>query len=122
MSTFFFNFPLEKCFIVVNKTLDDTYNVVIAFCFSAEEVAGKVTLKHIYEIALMKKQDPVNRHVDLKEMCEMVIQTAHTCGIQVVRHLDPVEYGQFLEERNKVVEEQEQELQEAKQAKLLRLS
>ena len=52
----------------------------------------------------------------------MIIQSAHTCGIQVVKHLDPEEYGQFLEERNKVVEEQEREIQEAKQAKLLRLA
>ena len=90
--------------------------------FSAQEVAGKVSLKHIYEIALLKKQDPVNRHVDTKEMCEMIIKSAHTCGIQVVKHLDPEEYGEFLEERNKVVEEQEREIQEAKQAKLLRLA
>ena len=81
-----------------------------------------MSLKHIYEIALLKKQDPVNRHVDTKEMCEKIIQSAHTCGIQVVKHLDPEEYGQFLEERNKVVEEQEREIQEAKQAKLLRLA
>lgn len=90
-------------------------------CFSGEQ-AGKITLKHVYEIAVLKKQDPVNRHTDLKEMCEMVIECAHTCGIDVVRHLDPEEYGEFLKEREKVVEEQEKALLEAKQAKLLRVA
>ena len=113
---------MEKCYIFVNITLNCRYVLRITFRISGQEVAGKVSLKHIYEIALLKKQDPVSRHVDLKEMCEMVIRSAHSCGIQVVKHLDPEEYRQFLEERNKVVEEQEREIQEAKQAKLLRLS
>ena len=81
-----------------------------------------MSLKHVYEIALLKKQDPVNRHTPTQEMCDKVIRSAHTCGIEVVKHLNPTEYGQFLEERRLVVEEQEKEILEKKQAKLLRLA
>ena len=81
-----------------------------------------MSLKHIYEIALLKKQDPVNRHTDTMEMCKKVIDSAHRCGIEVVKHLDATEYGPFLEERRRTVEEQEKEIMEAKQAKLLRLA
>ena len=58
----------------------------------------------------------------MEEMCRKVIGTAHSCGIEVVHSLDPIEYGKFLEERRMVVEEQETELQEARQAKLLRMT
>lgn len=50
----------------------------------------------------------------------MLCGTAKSLGIEVVRELDPKEYGEFLEERAKIVEEQKKELQEKKEAKLLR--
>lgn len=53
-------------------------------------------------------------------MCEMLIGIARTCGIKVVRDLDPTEYAQFLEERKVIVEEQRRELQEKREAKMLR--
>lgn len=85
-----------------------------------KEVAGKITLKHVYEIAKIKQQDPPLHLTPLKEICEMVIGSAHSCGIEVVRDLDANEYEKFLNERKLVVEEQQQELQEKKEAKLLR--
>jgi len=84
------------------------------------EIAGKVTLKHIYEISKLKQQDPVCRWMDLKVICENTIQLARRCGIEVVRELDPKEYGEFLAERKLVVEQQLQELKEQKEAKMLR--
>ena len=39
---------------------------------------------------------------------------------QVVDKLDPTEYGQFLEDRKLVIEEQKAEIQAAREAKLLR--
>lgn len=83
---------------------------------------GKITLKHVYEIANIKKQDPVLRFWDLKDICKSVIQMAYTCGIKVVdaKDLDPKEYGEFLEERKKVIEQQLLELKEKKEAKMLR--
>ncbi|KAK7071923.1 54S ribosomal protein L11, mitochondrial [Halocaridina rubra] len=84
------------------------------------EVCGKVTLKHIYEIAKIKAQDPPLQLTPLKQICEMTIGVAHSCGIEVVKDLDPIEYRSFLEERKNIVEDQLKELQEKKEAKLLR--
>ncbi|XP_023173798.1 39S ribosomal protein L11, mitochondrial [Drosophila hydei] len=84
------------------------------------EVAGKITLKHLYEIATIKIQDPPNAMLTMQQMCEMLIGIARTCGIKVVRDLDPTEYAQFLEERKVIVEDQRRELQEKREAKMLR--
>lgn len=59
--------------------------------------------------------------MDLEHICRLVIGSAHTLGIDVVRELDPVEYAQFLVERKQIVEEQDKALEEKRQAKLLRL-
>ncbi|KAM3962468.1 mitochondrial ribosomal protein L11 [Aphomia sociella] len=85
-----------------------------------KEICGKITLKHIYEIAKIKSQDPTLEWRPLKEVCTMLIATARTCGIEVVRDLDAKEYGEFLEERKKVIEEQKKMLQEKREAKMLR--
>ena len=58
--------------------------------------------------------------VDLQEICRQLIDTAHSLGIKVVDSIDPEEYKEFLEGRIAVVEQQKKELQEAKEAKLLR--
>ncbi|CAG7836233.1 unnamed protein product [Allacma fusca] len=86
------------------------------------EIAGKVTLKHIYEIAKIKQTDPFLRFESLEHICKLVIKTARSAGIEVVRELDADEYGEFLEERKVIVEEQKKELQEKREAKMLRAS
>lgn len=48
------------------------------------EVAGTVTLKQIYEIAKIKKQDSNNRNIPLKSVCRSVIGSARSMGIQVI--------------------------------------
>lgn len=55
-----------------------------------------------------------------QQMCEMLVGVARTCGIQIVDQIDPVEYQQMLEERKIIVAEQRKELQEAREAKMLR--
>lgn len=57
----------------------------------------------------------------MEEMCKCIIGTAQTCGIEVVKSLDPKEYKQFLEERKERLEEHERSLEEIRQSKLLRL-
>jgi len=89
---------------------------------AGREFAGKVTLRHIYEIARIKSADPCFDHIPMERICKSVIGVAHSCGIEVVRHLDADEYGAFLQERRKIVEQQEAELAEAKAAKLLRVA
>lgn len=88
--------------------------------FPKGEIAGKITLKHLYELAVFKIQDPPNALLTMQQMCEMLIGAARTCGIQVVRDLEAEEYGRFLEERKTVVDQQKQELQEKREAKMLR--
>lgn len=53
-------------------------------------------------------------------MCEMLVGIARTCGIQIVRTLNAEDYAGFLEERRYVVETQRRELQEKREAKMLR--
>ncbi|CAG4986609.1 unnamed protein product [Colias eurytheme] len=85
-----------------------------------KEMCGKITIKHIYEIAKIKSQDPPLEWRPLQEICNMLLSQARTCGIEVVRSLDPKEYGEFLNERKAIVEEQKKMLQEKREAKMLR--
>ncbi|XP_013192109.1 large ribosomal subunit protein uL11m [Amyelois transitella] len=84
------------------------------------ENSGKITFKHVYEIAKIKSQDPTLEWKPLKEICTMLLATARTCGIEVVKELNAEEYAEFLEERKKTVEEQKKLLQEKREAKMLR--
>lgn len=88
--------------------------------FPKQEVAGMITLKHLYEIAAIKIKDPPNALMTMEQMCNALIGTARTCGIKVVKDLTAEEYGQFLEARKVVVEQQKKELQEKREAKMLR--
>ncbi|XP_062821433.1 large ribosomal subunit protein uL11m [Anolis carolinensis] len=69
------------------------------------EVAGMVTLKHLYEIALVKSQDQafVLRDMPLEKVVKMLIGTARSMGIKVVKDLDAEEYGVFLKQREEVL-------------------
>ncbi|XP_022914020.1 large ribosomal subunit protein uL11m [Onthophagus taurus] len=84
------------------------------------ETAGKVSLKHIFEIAKIKRQDPLLQVRTMEEMCNMIIGIAKSCGIEVVKNLDGKEYEEFLNERKIVIEQQRKELQEKREAKMLR--
>lgn len=87
-----------------------------------KEVSGKITLKHIYEIAKIKGTDPPLQCKSDFELCNMLIGVARSCGVEVVREIDPVEYKDFLAERKDIEERQRKELQEKKEAKMLRTS
>lgn len=86
----------------------------------SHEVAGKITLKHLYEIAAIKIQDPPNALLSMQQMCNMLVGIARSCGIEVVRDLDAAEYEAFLAERKEIIAKQKAELQEKKEAKMLR--
>ncbi|RWS25354.1 39S ribosomal protein L11-like protein [Leptotrombidium deliense] len=85
-----------------------------------KEIAGMVTVKHIYEIAKIKSQDDEFDCVPLKQICEEVLRSARSCGIKVVHRLDAAEYSEFLAERKQIVEQQLKDLEEKRQSKLLR--
>jgi large subunit ribosomal protein L11 len=84
------------------------------------DCAGKITIKHVYEIAKMKQNDPKYDCVPLSKICEDVIDAAHSCGVEVVHRLDVAQYAEFLVEREKVVAKQLAELEEKRQARMLR--
>ena len=52
--------------------------------FLGAEVAGYVSLKHIYEIALIKSQDEVFKQVPLQGVCKCLIGSAKSIGIKVI--------------------------------------
>lgn len=85
-----------------------------------KELSGKVTLKHVYEIAKIKSEDPPLQVMTMQQLCLMVIGIARSCGIEVVRDLDPKEYGEFLKQREEIIAQQKLDLQEKKEAKRLR--
>ncbi|XP_012285300.1 39S ribosomal protein L11, mitochondrial [Orussus abietinus] len=88
--------------------------------YPQREIAGKVTLKHVYEIAKIKSQDPPLALMSLQQICQMIVGIARSCGIEVVRNLNMDEYTEFLKEREQIIAEQQKELEEKKQAKMLR--
>ncbi|GMM33318.1 mitochondrial 54S ribosomal protein YmL19 [Saccharomycopsis crataegensis] len=49
-----------------------------------KEFAGQVSLKHIYEIAQIKKTDDRHKNLELQGICKSIIGTAKSMGIQVV--------------------------------------
>lgn len=50
----------------------------------------------------------------------MCVGIARSCGIQIVREIDPVEYEQFLKDREASIAEFREELRLAKESKMLR--
>lgn len=85
-----------------------------------EEICGKITVKHVYEIAKLKQNDFQFDCMPLEDVCKEVIRTARSIGIEVVHRLDPKDYEAFLAERKVVNDKQLAELEEKRQAKMLR--
>ncbi|XP_020718824.2 39S ribosomal protein L11, mitochondrial [Bombus terrestris] len=86
----------------------------------AGEVAGKITFKHLYEIACIKAEDPPLALLSLQQICQMLVGIARTCGIQIVHKLDPEEHTQFMKERKENVKKFMEELEAARETKILR--
>lgn len=84
------------------------------------EIAGKITLKHLYEIACIKSKDPPLALLSLEDVCKMLVGIARSCGIEIVRTLDPAEYKEFMEQREKVVQDLLTEMKLSKEAKMQR--
>nr|XP_033324128.1 39S ribosomal protein L11, mitochondrial [Megalopta genalis] len=84
------------------------------------EVAGKITFKHLYEIACIKSQDPPQALMTLENICKMLIGVARSCGIQIVRTLDPVEHEEFMKQREENVQALLEEMKLSRASKLLR--
>lgn len=94
--------------------------IEIGAIHAGREVAGYITLRHLYEIAKIKLQDPPNALKTHQQMCQQLVGVARSCGVEVVRDYDPEWYRQFLVERKAIVAQQKAAQQEEKEAKMLR--
>lgn len=88
--------------------------------YPKQEIAGYITLRHLYEIAKIKLEDPPNALLTHQQMCQMLVGVARSCGVVIVRELKAEDYAKFLEERKLVIRQQRAELQEKRDAKMLR--
>lgn len=48
------------------------------------ETVGKIHVKQIYEIGLMKKQDAALEHLDLEQICKCIAGSCASMGVEVV--------------------------------------
>ena len=47
-------------------------------------IVGEVTLKQIFEIASIKKQDAAFKNMSLQGVCKCIIHSCHSVGVRVV--------------------------------------
>lgn len=68
---------------------------------TGREIAGMVSVRAVYEIALIKSQDECFkiRNVSLENVVKCIVGSARSLGIQVVNDLSAEEYRVFLEQR-----------------------
>ncbi|KAK9963043.1 hypothetical protein ABG768_006266 [Culter alburnus] len=68
---------------------------------TGHEIAGMVTVSAVYEIAQVKSQDDSFKLQDtsMQNVVKSIIGSARSLGIKIVNDLSPVEYGEFLRER-----------------------
>lgn len=84
------------------------------------EIAGKLSLKHVYEIAQVKSKDEWYDCVPLDRICQEIIDEARYMGFEVVKKLEVEEYGKFLKFREGVIQEQIKLLDERRQQRIQR--
>ena len=48
-------------------------------------MAGKVSLRHVYEIAVIKQKDPAFVRIPLESICKTIIGSARSMGIEVIK-------------------------------------
>lgn len=84
------------------------------------EIAGKLSIKHVYEIAKVKSQDEWYDCVPLQKICQEIIDEARYMGFEVVKNLDENEYAKFLEYRQGVIAEQVKLIEDIRKRRLQR--
>lgn len=47
-------------------------------------IVGTISLKHVYEIAKIKKTDDRHKDLELRSICSSIVLTANVVGVQVV--------------------------------------
>ncbi|OZJ02463.1 hypothetical protein BZG36_04102 [Bifiguratus adelaidae] len=80
----------DRTFTFITKTPPTTYLLKKAAGIekgaskAGTEIVGKVSLKHVYEIAKIKQADESLQGVALDKICKSVIGVAKSAGIEVV--------------------------------------
>ena len=76
---------MRQKIIIQNLLRSDIQTFSDPYCSSSgREVAGTVTLKQIYEIAKIKKQDSSMKNVPMESLCKIIIGSTRSMGIEVV--------------------------------------
>jgi len=88
--------------------------------FHSSEVSGIISLKHVYHIAEMKRQDDDYDKYSLRQICLQVVEAARNSGIEIRDRVTAEDIREFQEYRKPIVEEQLRVLEEKKAAKFLR--
>jgi large subunit ribosomal protein L11 len=79
----------DKSFTFVVKTPPVTYflkqacSVTKGASLPGKETKGTLSLKQLYEIANIKKEDPAFKHLTMETMLKMFLGTAKSMGIEV---------------------------------------
>ncbi|KAI6176757.1 F-box/SPRY domain-containing protein 1 [Aphelenchoides bicaudatus] len=88
---------------------------------TAQDIAGKLSVKHIYEIAKVKSKDRTLVGIPLRDIVHALLITARSVGIKVQNEdLDPVELKEFLDNRREVVAAKLKAFADLKASKMLR--
>lgn len=80
----------DRSFTFITKTPPTTYFVKKAAGIEkgngrpGHEIAGTISLKHVFEIAKIKATDEHLKHLQLEAIARTVVGTAKTLGVQVV--------------------------------------
>ncbi|RUS20127.1 50S ribosomal protein L11 [Endogone sp. FLAS-F59071] len=80
----------DRTFTFVTKSPPTTYllkkaaGVEKGASKTGTEVVGKLSLKHVYEIAKIKQQDENLKHLGLKEIAGSIVGVAKSVGIEIV--------------------------------------
>lgn len=76
---------------IILKKMADTFLIyrpcvtkVIFIYLLGRDIIGTVTLKQIYEIALIKSEDRGFKNTPLEGVCKCLIHSCHSMGINVV--------------------------------------
>ena len=48
-------------------------------------MVGRVSLRHVYEIAQIKSQDPSFAGIPLESVCKTIIGSAKSLGLEIIR-------------------------------------
>ena len=56
-----------------------------SFLSQGKHMVGRITMKHVYEIARIKQKDASLCHLSLESVCRTVMGTAKSMGIDVIR-------------------------------------